>query len=619
MLRGALLVATAVLLSLSFLPTGQSNTVMLDSGHPIVFTSQGGNEWWVQVALSAQGAGSVIGVDSMDTGGPWVTMTAHPDWGFGVYAASYHIEPGHQVRFLAHWSGGGQQTSCWFTHPQGVEQCPTTTSTTTSTTSSSSTTTSSSGFDATFTGVRGNEWWVQSNVAAVGGTLGNVDVRLNSDAWQPLTHQSWGGWAASYHIVQGTIVQLRATSTTGALDFSDCYQWIPASGADATQVSCRIPPPPPPPPPTAVFYDNLQGNEWWIQAQAHSKSPVSGVDTRVNGGTWIAMTLHDYGWAVSTHAPAGSHVQFRARFPDGTYAFIPNGYVWTAATQWPPQTSNFDAKFENTDHGNWNWVQVNVYAPSNWGLKGVSASVDNRPYEALHLQPWGDWAAPLQTFNGSYVRFAAEAPNGNMAVSDLYVWPSGRLVGAWPVEGSFAAYHLSHGFTSPGGGYSVGTQADLRLTYHAGAWSGTCTGRTQESSSDSPSDPYVVYHDYTWTYAVHEGPPSAPAPPQVGSSYNFHPLEASEYTAGDSGSCGHGEHISLVGAMTNVQTHLKDRAGTDLVLPVWQAHHDPADSTPVADDLWWDTRLGLLLQFDHSAQDGGGTMGWMTDTDAPIR
>src|ERR1041385_8861716 len=125
MLRGVVLLAAAAMLASPFLPQSAANTVMTDSGNPIVFTSQGGNEWWVQVAISGQGSGTVAGMDAMDTGGPWTAMAKHYDWGYGVWAASFHVEPGHQVRFRASWPGGAQQVSCWFTHPQGVEQCPT--------------------------------------------------------------------------------------------------------------------------------------------------------------------------------------------------------------------------------------------------------------------------------------------------------------------------------------------------------------------------------------------------------------------------------------------------------------------------------------------------------------
>ncbi|HWH31380.1 MAG TPA: VCBS repeat-containing protein, partial [Egibacteraceae bacterium] len=56
-------------------------------------------------------------------------------------------------------------------------------------------------FDATFSGVRGNEWWVQSMVNGNGQGIAAVDVRLDNGEWRPLARQSWGGWAASYRIV----------------------------------------------------------------------------------------------------------------------------------------------------------------------------------------------------------------------------------------------------------------------------------------------------------------------------------------------------------------------------------------------------------------------------------
>lgn len=589
-------------------PQAAANHVQTDSGNVIVFDHKGGNEWWVEVLLSGQDAGSVAKVEAMDDGGPWVAMAYHPEWAFGDWAASFHVEPGHRVMFRASWSGGAQQLSCWFTHPAGAEQCGA----------------APSAFQPTFTLVTGNEWWVQAQVTPnAGHTTATADVRLNGGAWQPLKLQSWGvrAYAASYHIVDGTVVQFRATDTAGASGLSECFHWLPPqqNGETAHVVACVANPEPAP---TAFFVSNLKGNEWWIEAQAHSKSPIAGLDTRVNGGPWVAMALRDWGsWAVSTHAPPGSHVQFRARFPDGTSAFLPNGYVWTAATQWPPPGSTFDARFENTDHGNWGWVQVNVYASASWGLGAVRARVDGGPWQDLSQKAWGDWAAPIKADNGSIVEFlafsAGRDPGG--AMSGRFVWPSGRPVAAWPVEGSFVSYGLNHGFGSPGGGYAIETEATLRLVYHAGAWSGTCVGRTQESRSDSPSDPYVVYHDYNWTYAVHEGPSTAPASPTVGSSYDFHPLEVGELPSENSGSCGRGDHVSLVMGKERTATSLKDRDGHALTMELWAAHHDPADTTPVADDLWWDPHLGLLVKWDHSQQDGGGTRAAMTDTDAPIR
>lgn len=179
-------------------------------------------------------------------------------------------------------------------------------------------------FDATFTGVRGNEWWVQANVAASGGTVAKVDVRLNGGDWKPLGKQSWGptAWAASYHIPQGTIVQLRATSTVGATDVSDCYRWIPASNTDATKITCTSTPPPPPPP--AEFdatFTGVRGNEWWVQANVATNGPaIAMVDVTLDhGATWRPLAKQSWGptaWAESYHIVQGTIVQLRATAVD---------------------------------------------------------------------------------------------------------------------------------------------------------------------------------------------------------------------------------------------------------------------------------------------------------------
>jgi len=182
-----------------------------------------------------------------------------------------------------------------------------------------------SAFDATFTGVRGNEWWVQGNVAASGGTVAKVDVRLNGGDWKALAKQSWGAtaWAASYHIVQGTIVQLRATSTAGATDLSDCYRWIPASNTDASKVACPSPPPPPPPPGEFdATFTGVRGNEWWVQANvATNGAAIAMVDVTLDrGATWRPLAKQSWGptaWAESYHIVEGTVVQLKATAVDG--------------------------------------------------------------------------------------------------------------------------------------------------------------------------------------------------------------------------------------------------------------------------------------------------------------
>lgn len=105
----------------------------------------------------------------------------------------------------------------------------TTTSTTTSTTSTPTTTTTattaSTAFDAKFSDVGGNNWWVEVDVDANQAVAG-VDARVNGGTWVPLTKQSWGDWARSFSAPDGSI-QFRARSTGGATDYSSTYAWNP--------------------------------------------------------------------------------------------------------------------------------------------------------------------------------------------------------------------------------------------------------------------------------------------------------------------------------------------------------------------------------------------------------
>src|ERR1041385_1833215 len=334
------LVGVALLAGLMLSPLSVANHVQVAHGDAIVFDHRTGNEWWVEVAVSGGAAGSVASIQAMDTGGAWVTMAPHPEWAPGDWAASFHIEPGHLVKFRALWSGGDQVESCWFTHPAGVEQCATGTP----------------AFDATFTGVRGNEWWVQANVASNGPAVSAVDVRLNGGAWQPMSKQTWAptAWAASYHLVQGTIVQMRATATGGATDLSSCRQWIPASGQDATIVPC----PGTQPPAFDATWTSVKGNEYWLEAVVHANAPVNMVllmldcDTAHDPADMVYRA--DWGkWVIGIHIPAGSVVTMTAYSGDGR-TDTSSTYLWPQGTvarpcpaPWPQVGSHADVRFQD--------------------------------------------------------------------------------------------------------------------------------------------------------------------------------------------------------------------------------------------------------------------------------
>lgn len=184
------------------------------AGHPqpfgdgtVRFVHGGGNEWWIEVKVAAAG---LRGVEARDDGGPWVSLQLK-SW--GEWAASFHVESGHRVQFRALGDGFSTE-SCWFTHPAGVEQCP------------------SGDFDARFSDPGGNEWWVEVDVEA-NEPLAGVDARIDGGPWRALQLKSWGDWAASYHAPEGSIVQFRARSTGGAEDVSPCWRWT-----EAALVSC---------------------------------------------------------------------------------------------------------------------------------------------------------------------------------------------------------------------------------------------------------------------------------------------------------------------------------------------------------------------------------------------
>lgn len=80
------------------------------------FDHRGGNEWWVEVRLGGEAApdvGTVIAFDDSDGSVADLTLRSWGNW-----AGSMHLEPGHRVRFEA-LGYRLDETSCWFTHPEG--------------------------------------------------------------------------------------------------------------------------------------------------------------------------------------------------------------------------------------------------------------------------------------------------------------------------------------------------------------------------------------------------------------------------------------------------------------------------------------------------------------------
>lgn len=159
-----------------------------------------------------------------------------------------------------------------------------------------------------FSGVKGNEWWIQANVA---GGPSSVSAQVNGGAPVAMPRQSWGAYAVSTRAPTGSSVELTATYAGGAT-VSASYRWPDATPTTAT-----------PSAPVASGGDTLEatftpsGNAWWVQTKVTAPESVTRVEARVNGGGWTPLTKQWWGeWATSMRAPAGT-LELRATGASG--------------------------------------------------------------------------------------------------------------------------------------------------------------------------------------------------------------------------------------------------------------------------------------------------------------
>ncbi|MEA3137412.1 MAG: hypothetical protein QOC71_1693 [Thermoplasmata archaeon] len=426
----------------ALVPPAFANHPQTGHGDVLVFDHKTGNEWWVEVVLSGGASGSVAGVQAMDTGGPWVALQKQT---YGSWGASFHIEPGHQVMFRANWAGGEALDSCWFDHPSGVERCG---GTTTSSSSSSSPSTSTTGgaFDATFTGVKGNAWWVQASVTA-NQPLAGVDARVNcAGSWHALAKQSYG-WSASFNVPNGAKVDFRARASSGASDLSGGYVWpqaTPASACSGTTTSSSSTSSGPPP--FDATFTGVKGNHWWIQATVSGNQPITLVEARLDcePDAWFALGKQSWGWAISTEVLDGQRVDFRATSSTGAKD-LSGGYTWTAATpapacplSWPPPPTGFNARYSNL-RGDRFHVTADVTASK------PLATVEARTLNTLDWHPLtqtapGTWSASFDVTGHNVLEFRATATDGSRHVTHQGWY--------WPYDGSYTT--TPQPYPSPG-------------------------------------------------------------------------------------------------------------------------------------------------------------------------
>lgn len=312
-------------------------------------------------------------------------------------------------------------------------------------------------FAADFRTKGGNEWWVEVKVDA-NAPLAGVDARAGDGPWRALSLRSWGAWAASFHVPDGSIVQFRATSAEGETTYSGRYVWPSGGAADGGagggSGSGGF----------AASFENVRGNTWWVEADVRATGgTLQGVDARVNDGAWTALQRTDWGsHAKGMAAPDGSIVELRARSTAGDVVRS-QPYRWPDATPTGGSgdggsgggsggggTGAYDATFRNVKGNEW-WIQVDVGSPR--ALAGVDARVDGAAWLALEKKSWGSWASSIHAPSGSLVEFRARATDGATDLSGAYRWPD-----ATPVDDG----------GSGGGGAALGVRIDAAR----GPWGG---------------------------------------------------------------------------------------------------------------------------------------------------
>lgn len=279
-------------------------------------------------------------------------------------------------------------------------------------------------FSARFYNIRGNEWWVESNVES-SQRVDRVDARVDSGAWRSLDKTGWGSWANSFQVPDGSVVQLRAMASDGSTSLSDCLRW-----PDVKTVSCPDgddgpAPTPPAPGDDAVRFREPRGNEWWLETDVDADRSITAVHARIDGGQWRSLDATSWGsWAASHHAPGGTIVQFRATLDDGSTARS-DCYRWTGAerTTCPGGGDAGDPDgtggFQNVRGNEW-WVETDaVFDP---GLVGVQARINGGTWQDLDMTDWGSWAASLHVPDGSTVEFRAVMDDGTTTRSEPYKW-----------------------------------------------------------------------------------------------------------------------------------------------------------------------------------------------------
>jgi len=520
------------------------------------FSTPGGNAWWVEVYVDANQP--LAGVDARDDGGAWIALEKK-SW--GAWAKSFHVEDGSIVEFRARSGDGDSVVSGGYAWPGGDPA------------DGDGGGGDPGAFEASFSTPGGNSWWVEVYVTA-DEPLAGVDARDDGGAWIALEKKSWGAWAKSFHVEDGSIVEFRARSTDGDSVVSQGHVWPsgdPAGGGGGGGD-----------PSFDAAFSTPGGNAWWVEVYVDANQPLAGVDARDDGGPWIALEKKSWGaWAKSFHVEDGSIVEFRARSTDGD-SVVSQGYVWPSgdpagAPPPPPDDGGADVAFGPKAGNSW-WVEAIVVGDGE-PVEAVEARATGGGWHTMTYREWGSWAASFHVPAGADVEFRATTPSGT-DTSVPFTWPEAKPVGSdgsWPEEGGYARYDETTQ-EAPG----VMTQRHVDHVYHDGAWWSHATGFHEDPGGRSDIE--------TWG---REGPTfcrTAVAP-------------------GDDAGC---LGLTARGAATE-ETR---REGDRFTAATWRG--DRVSDCGCDDDAGeWDQATGILIGFHNSGTSWRDRL--LLDTDAPMK
>lgn len=526
-------------------------------GHATSFDHRTGNEWWVEVIV----AGRPARVEARDDGGAWKPL-ALKSW--GAWAASFHIEPGHRVQFRASWSDAASVESCWFTHPAGVEQCDGTPPPPPPT----------QGTSVSFTHGGGNEWWVEAKVSP---KPAKVEAMDTNGPWVVLSFKDWGEWAGSFRIEPGHAIRFRATYADGSSAIS-CWFTHPggiAGDEDQTRTctaSTGGSAPPPPSWPVEGSFVKYEASEGEGFGDQYQQEAIVNVTYTFTGGRWERACE---GWE-------------REWFDTGSEweRYSETRILSTTATGPPMVTASVkpgDTAFVPGTDCIWGGSGGTVFGPvrQNTTRNGSSVSV---VVNYINYQPvWpashgGVWDVGTKLVIGWSFTGSHGGNHGQLVDTDAPMTTQAPARTSWPFEGSFATYALND---------TEDRHTLMQYRFTDGGWHLSCTrydasGRPEGAQSSRRAPFY--------------GPLTGTA---VGSELDL-PLPGLWCDA---------EWDTLY--VERTQSYMTTRNGAPYKAKVWYADED--DSWNVDFDVFWDTRTGLYVEFDHNAEQGR-----LTNTDAPL-